>query len=141
MEQNGHYRLPNPWGFIEAAKIAIQEGGENYIGFSWFGEKEDPIIGQTKAYCCPECQKLIIDSLKKINQTFEKNTKLQILHELFNKANQLECGHYTEFKKELEESRKFNKRKTPERRLHDYYRDIINNQTGAKVNYEDGPEL
>ncbi len=141
MEQNGHYKLPNPWGFVEAAKIAIQEGGDNYVGFSWFGEKEDPIVGQTKAYCCPDCQKLIIDSLKRINKTFDKSAKLQILQELFNKAKELDCRHYEEFQKELEESKKTNTRKTPERRLHDYYTDIINNQTGARLTYPDGPEL
>ncbi len=140
MEQNGHYRLPNPWGFVEAAKTAIQEGGENYIGFSWFGEKEDPIIGQTKAYCCPECQKLIIDSLKKINQTFDRSARTQILDKLFEEAKGLYCKHYEVFQKELEESRK-NKRKSPERRLHDYYRDIINNETGAHLMYLDEPEL
>lgn len=140
MQEKGHYKLPNPWGFVEVAKQAIENGGENYIGFSWFGEKEDPIIGQRKAYCCPECQKLIIDSLKRINKTFDRSAKSQILNELFSKAKKLECKHYEEFQKELEESRN-NKRKTPERRLHDYYRDIINEQTGAKVVYLDEPEL
>ena len=140
MQQKGHYKLPNPWGFVEAAKQAIENGGDNYIGFSWFGEKEDPIIGQRKAYCCPECQKLIIDSLKRINKTFDRSAKLQILNELFSKAKELSCKHYEEFQKELEESRN-NKRKTPERRLHDYYRDIINEETGTKVAYLDEPEL
>ena len=140
MQEKGHYKLPNPWGFVEVAKQAIENGGDNYIGFSWFGEKEDPIIGQRKAYCCPDCQKLIIDSLKRINKTFDRSAKSQILNELFFKAKKLDCKHYEEFQKELEESRN-NKRKTPERRLHDYYRDIINEQTGAKVAYPDGPEL
>lgn len=140
MQQKGHYKLPNPWGFVEAAKQAIENGGDNYIGFSWFGEKEDPIIGQRKAYCCPDCQKLIIDSLKRINKTFDRSAKSQILNELFSKAKELDCKHYEEFQKELEESRN-NKRKTPERRLHDYYRDIINEETGAKVAYLDEPEL
>lgn len=140
MQEKGHYKLPNPWGFVEAAKQAIENGGDNYIGFSWFGEKEDPIVGQRKAYCCPECQKLIIDSLKRLNKTFDRSTKSEILDELFAKAKELDCKHYEEFQKELEESRK-NKRKTPEIRLHDYYRDIINEETGAKVAYRDGPEL
>lgn len=140
MQEKGHYKLPNPWGFVEAAKQAIENGGDNYIGFSWFGEKEDPIVGQRKAYCCPECQKLIIDSLKRLNKTFDRSTKSEILDELFAKAKELDCKHYEEFQKELEESRK-NKRKTPEIRLHDYYRDIINEETGAKVAYLDEPEL
>ena len=140
MQEKGHYKLPNPWGFVEAAKQAIENGGDNYIGFSWFGEKEDPIIGQRKAYCCPDCQKLIIDSLKRINKTFDRSVKLQILNELFSKAKELDCKHYEELQKELEESRS-NKRKTPERRLHDYYRDIINEETGAKVGYPDELEL
>ena len=140
MQQNGHYRLPNPWGFVETAKIAIQEGGENYIGFSWFGEKEDTIVGQTKPYCRAECQRIIIDSFKRINQTSDMKIRLQILDRLFKEAQELECKHYEKFQQELEESRK-NKRKTPERRLHDYYIDIINNKKGAKLAYEDEPEL
>jgi len=140
MQKRGHYKLPNPWGFVEAAKIAIEEGGENYIGFSWFGEKEDPIVGQTKAYCCPDCQKIIIDTLKRVNQTFDRSTRTQILDNLFEEAKALVCKHYEEFQNELEESRN-SKRKTPERRLHDYYEHILNEQTGAQVTYEDGPEL
>lgn len=140
MYKKGHYKLPNPWGFVEVAKQAIEEGGENYIGFSWFGEKEDPIVGQTKAYCCPDCQKLIIDALKRINATFDRDEKRYILKSIFDKANELDCKHYDEFQKELEISRN-NKIKKPERRLHDYYKDIINNETGAHLTYPDEPEL
>lgn len=140
MYQKEHYKLPNPWGFVETAKIVIEQGGENYIGFSWFGEKEDPIVGQTKAYCCIDCQKLIIDALKRINETFDKNVRTQILEELFEEAKKIDCKHYKEFQRELQYSRN-NKRKTLQRRLHDYYESVINDKTGAQVTYEEGPEL
>ena len=140
MNKSGHYKLPNPWGFVEAAKRAIEESESNYIGFSWFGEKEDPIVGQTKAYCCPDCQDMIIDSLKRINKTFDKTERKQILDELLNRAKELDCKHYEEFQTGLEESRK-SKRKTPTRRMHDYYEHIINEKTGSKVCYPDDPEL
>lgn len=141
MQKTGHYKMPNPWGFVESAKEAIENGGDNYIGFSWFGEKEDPIVGQTKAYSCSECQTLIIDSIKKINKIRDREERKLILDELIDKAKKLECKHYDEFQKELSEKEKNNKRKTPERRLHDYYADIINNQTGAEIEHADEPEL
>lgn len=133
--------MPNPWGFVEVAKEAIENGGDNnYIGFSWFGEKEDPVIGQKKAYCCPECQNLIIGTIKRINKTFNREERKAMLAELYEKAGELECGHYAEFIQELNEIKR-NKQKTPERRLHDYYETIINENTGAVVENNEGPEL
>lgn len=133
--------MPNPWGFVEVARQAIENGGDNnFIGFSWFGEKEDPVIGQKKAYCCPDCQKLIINTIKRINKSFDRDERKTILAELYEKAGELECGHYTEFKQELEEIKK-NKKKDPQRRLHDYYTDVINAETGATVDEPEEPEL
>ena len=141
MQRRGHYKLPNPWGFVEVARYAIEEGGRNnYIGFSWFGEKEDPVIGQKTAYCCPDCQRLIIDSLKRINKSFDRDERREILAELYERAGELECGHYAEFKQELEEAKK-NKKKDPERRLHDYYTAVINDTTGAIIEGPEEPEL
>ena len=133
--------MPNPWGFVEVAKQAIENGGDNnYIGFSWFGEKEDPVVGQTKAYCCPDCQNLIINSIKRINKSFDREERKEILAELYEKAKDLECAHYEEFKQELEETRS-SKSKTPKRRLHDFYEDVINENTGAELQYPEEPEL
>lgn len=140
MQKRGHYRLPNPWGFVEVAKQAIEnEGDNNYIGFSWFGEKEDPVVGQTKAYCCPNCQKLIIDSIKRINKSFDREERKIILNELLKNAGELECGHYADFQRELEEIKK-NKIKTPERRMQDYFIDVVNGETGAEIVYPESPE-
>lgn len=141
MQRRGHYKLPNPWGFVEVAKQAIENGGDNYIGFSWFGEKEDPVVGQTKAYCCPDCQNLIINSIKRINRSFDRKERKTILAELYEKADELNCGHYKEFQKELEDMRSSDKRKTPQRRLQDYYTDVINENTGAELQYPDELEL
>ncbi len=140
MHKTGHYKLPNPWGFVEIAKIAVEEAGENYIGFSWFGEKEDPVVGQKKAYCCPNCQKLIVNSLKEINKIFNKSERKKILDELLKKAEGLDCKHYQDFQKELETIKNY-KRKTSKRRLNDYYEDIINAETGAKIEHPYEPEL
>ena len=140
MQKAGHYKLPNPYGFIEAVKEVIENGGDNYVGFSWFGEKEDPIVKQTKAYSCPECQTLIINSLKKINGTHSIEERKDILKELIDKAKNLDCKHYDKFQKELKQERQ-SKRKTPKRRMHDYYSHLINEQNGAIVEYLDEPEL
>lgn len=136
MYNNGHYKLPNPWGFIEAAKKVIEEGTGAYIGFSWFGEKEDPIIRQKKAYCCNDCQNLIIHSIKDINKTFNIDKRKSILSELLKRAEGLECSHYKDFKEALERE-KMVKKKSPQRRLHDYYSYLINNETGAKKEQEE----
>lgn len=142
MYKKEYYKLPNPWGFVESIKEILQYNGKNHIGFSWFGEKELKNIGETRAYCCPECQKLIVDAVKKVNGTFDIDERNKILEELLIKAKQLKCKDYEEFQKELEEEdRNANKRKIPERRLHDYYEDIINEQLGAKITCPDEPEL
>ena len=141
MQEQGHYRLPNPWGFVEVAKIAIEEGGDNYIGFSWFGEKEDPIVGQQKAYHCPDCQKLIINGLKSINGTMNREERRELMKKLINKGKELSCSHYNEFLEELEVLRSRDSRKSPKTRLHDYYIDVINKETGAKIDSPEGPEL
>ena len=140
MYKSGYYKLPNPWGFVEAARIALKEEREGYIGFSWFGEKEDPIVGQTKAYCCPDCQRIIINALKKINKTYNKYKRKEILDELLYKAKELDCKHYEKFQKELYEI-KSSKRKSSKERLHDYYQYIINEKTGAQIGYADEPDL
>ncbi len=133
--------MPNPWGFVEVAKYAIENGGDNnYIGFSWFGEKEDPVIGQKKAYCCPDCQDLIINTIKRINKSFSREERKEMLAELYEKAGELECGHYAEFQQELEETKR-NKRKKPQERLQDYYEDVINEDTGAVIDAPIEPEL
>lgn len=142
MQNNGFYELPNPWGFVEAIKEILKINKKNNITFSWFGEKELQNIGETKAYCCPECEKLIVNAVKKINSTFDRNERNKILQELLINAKKLRCKDYEKFQEKLkEDARNTNKRKTPKRRLHDYYTYIINEQTGAKVKYTDEPEL
>lgn len=141
MKNNGFYELPNPWGFVEAIKEILEENENNYIGFSWFGEKETKNIGETKSYCCPECQNLIVNAVKRINGTFNNDERNEIMKDLSSKANELECNHYLQFQQQLEEERKNKTTKTPESRLHEYYEYVINNSTGAKVEYEEGPEL
>ena len=121
MYETGYYVLPNPWGFVEAAKIAVEEAGDSYIGFSWFGEKEDPIVGQTKAYCCPDCQLLIINALKEVNKTFDTAKRQQILDELLKNAKNLQCKHYEEFVKNLNDA----PQNSPRRRMHDYFESLV----------------
>lgn len=142
MYKKEYYKLPNPWGFVESIKEILQYNGKNHIGFSWFGEKELKNIGETRAYCCPECQKLIIDAVKKVNGTFDIDERNKILEELLIKAKQLKCKDYEKSQKELEEEdRNTNKRETPKRRLYDYYTDIINEQIVTDIKHVDELEL
>lgn len=136
MKINGYYELPNPWGFVESIREILQYNGKNHIGFSWFGEKELQNIGETNSYGCPECKELIVNAIKKLNGTSDRNERKEILKELLINAKKLKCKDYENFQKKFEsEARNTYKRKTPKRKLYDYYTYLINKQTSTEAKH------
>ena len=128
MYNRGYYTLPNPWGFIKAIEYAVENGGDdNYIGFSWFGEKEDPFIKQKTAYCCPHCQKIIVDAIAEINKSADRTQRKMILKELDEKAKKSACTHYEEFEQLAHNTGESPTLKSPTERLYSYIADVAKN--------------
>lgn len=86
MKQNGFYKLPNPWGFVELTKRILEDEKLRKMPppiYSWFGEKENDLVGEEICYTCDECKRKIMDAFMKINGTFNNEERKRILEELY----------------------------------------------------------
>lgn len=125
MQREGIYRLPNPWGLVEATReILLDDNIKNLVTFSWFGEKEDPYIQEQTCYTCPECKEVIVDFFRNVNGTFAPEERRKLLEQLLIQAENLECRCYEDFKEQLKED----DGKNPNVRYREFLRRTIDNE-------------
>ena len=125
MQKEGMYRLPDPWGLVEATReILLDDDIKNLITFSWFGEKEDPYIQEQTCYTCPSCKKLIVDFFRNVNGTFNQEERRNLLEQLLIQAENSECRCYEDFKEQLKED----DGKNPNIRYREFLRRTIDNE-------------
>ena len=140
MFKNEIYNLPNPWGFIELInKILKDDEIGNIITFSWFGEKEDPYVKDNTCYTCEECRTKIIEAIRRINGTFDKEDRTNIIKELMQQTSNQECDCYDTFKSQLQK----NDGQTVQMRYINFIKDVnkyskIETHNQFKISFSDG---
>lgn len=117
MKENNYYEMPNPWGLPELIKRILNDEKLSKMPppiFSWFGEKQNLLVGEETCYTCDNCKAQIVEALSKINGTFNNEKRRKILEELVKNADTCHC--YQKFLEELEKS----DGKTPSERYLDF---------------------
>ncbi len=105
MQINGMYQPANPWGLVEVTKQILSNPAiKNLITFSWFGEKEDPYIKEKTCYSCEDCKNLMVSFFRKMNGTFDWQERKYLLTNLLEQAEDLTCGCYEDFQRQLKEN-------------------------------------